>query len=242
MGVASRDSDSARSSPRWQEILDVRGYGHELRAALVDASGQCWGALNFQREPGHPFTERDVRRCCSIGFVVGGVFLAWRWPRVIWVQLPAMVYGALIEFVGFTCPLTPLQNYLQHRAGEAGYSGGFISHYLIQWIYPAGLHLGLGLGPASDPAPPRSPGSSPITSARAEAAPLSRSWPVVSRRLTRESRSASGCSSCSAAAIGYGGYLRRHRPQPACGELVTDHPNRRSSLRAASPSAFTRAC
>ena len=70
-----------------------------------------------------------------IGFVVGGVFLAWRWPLVIWVQLPAMVYGALIEFVGFTCPLTPLQNYLQHRAGEAGYSGGFISHYLIQWIY-----------------------------------------------------------------------------------------------------------
>ena len=59
-----------------------------------------------------------------IGFVVGGVFLAWRWPRVIWVHLPAMVYGALIEFIGFTCPLTPLQNYLRRRAGEAGYSGG----------------------------------------------------------------------------------------------------------------------
>ena len=65
VGVASRDSDSARASPRWQEILDVRGHGHELRAALVDASGQCWGALNFQREPGHPFTERDVRRVQS---------------------------------------------------------------------------------------------------------------------------------------------------------------------------------
>ena len=38
VGVASRDSDSARASPRWQEILDVRGHGHELRAALVDAS------------------------------------------------------------------------------------------------------------------------------------------------------------------------------------------------------------
>jgi hypothetical protein len=81
-----------------------------------------------------------------IGFVVGGVFLAWRWPRVIWVQLPAMVYGALIEFVGFTCPLTPLQNYLMRRAGEAGYSGGFISHYLIQWIYPAGLTRGIQIG------------------------------------------------------------------------------------------------
>ena len=62
VGVASRDSDPARSSPRWREILDVRGHGHELRAALVDASGQCWGALNFLREAGHPFTERDIRR------------------------------------------------------------------------------------------------------------------------------------------------------------------------------------
>ena len=65
MGVASRDGDFARSSPRWREILDVRGHGHELRAALVDASGQCWGALNFLREPGRPFTERDASRVQS---------------------------------------------------------------------------------------------------------------------------------------------------------------------------------
>jgi uncharacterized protein DUF2784 len=84
-----------------------------------------------------------------IGFVVGGSFLAWRWPRLIWVQLPAMVYGALVELVGFACPLTALQNYLLHRGGQAGYRGGFISHYLIQVIYPPGLtrpiQVGLGL-------------------------------------------------------------------------------------------------
>jgi len=62
VGVASRNSGMARTSPRWREILDVRGHGHELRAALVDASGQCWGAFNFMREAGRPFTERDVRR------------------------------------------------------------------------------------------------------------------------------------------------------------------------------------
>jgi DNA-binding CsgD family transcriptional regulator len=62
VGVASRDADPrTRSSPRWREILDVRGHGHELRAALVDSSGQCWGAFNFQREPGRPFTDRDIR-------------------------------------------------------------------------------------------------------------------------------------------------------------------------------------
>jgi hypothetical protein len=81
-----------------------------------------------------------------IGFVVGGAFLAWRWPRVIWVHLPAMVYGALVEFVGFTCPLTPLQNYLRRRGGEPGYGGGFISHYLIQVIYPPGLTRGIQIG------------------------------------------------------------------------------------------------
>jgi hypothetical protein len=81
-----------------------------------------------------------------IGFVVGGAFLAWRWPWVIWVHLPAMVYGALIEFVGFTCPLTPLQNYLLRRGGQTAYHGGFISHYLIQVIYPAGLTRGIQIG------------------------------------------------------------------------------------------------
>ena len=52
VGVASRDSHPARASPRWREILDVRGHGHELRAALVDASGQCWGAVNLLKNQG----------------------------------------------------------------------------------------------------------------------------------------------------------------------------------------------
>lgn len=81
-----------------------------------------------------------------IGFVVGGAFLAWRWPRLIWVQVPVMVYGALVEFIGFSCPLTPLQNYLLRKAGKNGYRGGFISHYLIQAIYPPGLTRGIQIG------------------------------------------------------------------------------------------------
>jgi len=81
-----------------------------------------------------------------IGFVVGGSFLTWRWPRLIWVQLPAMVYGALVELAGFACPLTALQKYLLRRGGQAGYRGGFISHYLIQVIYPPGLTRGIQIG------------------------------------------------------------------------------------------------
>jgi uncharacterized protein DUF2784 len=84
-----------------------------------------------------------------IAFVVGGVFLAWRWPRVIWAHVPAVIYGALVEFAGFTCPLTLLENDLRRRAGQAGYRGGFIDHYLVRVIYPPGLtrveQVGLGL-------------------------------------------------------------------------------------------------
>jgi hypothetical protein len=53
-----------------------------------------------------------------IGFVGGGVFLAWRWPRIIWAHIPAVVYGALVEFAGFTCPLTLLENDLRRHAGD----------------------------------------------------------------------------------------------------------------------------
>jgi Protein of Unknown function (DUF2784) len=87
-----------------------------------------------------------VMHLLFIGFVVIGSFLTWRWPRLIWLQLPAMVYGALVEFAGFACPLTALQNYLLRKGGQAGYRGGFISHYLVQVIYPAGLTRGLQVG------------------------------------------------------------------------------------------------
>jgi len=63
VGVASRESDTrVRLSPRWAQILDVQGHRHELRAALVDGSGQCWGAVNLLRDGGSPFSECDVRR------------------------------------------------------------------------------------------------------------------------------------------------------------------------------------
>lgn len=72
-------------------------------------------------------------------FVVVGGFLAWRWPRLAGVHVPAAVWGALIEFMGWVCPLTPLENHFRRLAGEAGYSGGFLEHYVIPVLYPRGL-------------------------------------------------------------------------------------------------------
>jgi Protein of Unknown function (DUF2784) len=81
-----------------------------------------------------------------IGFIVGGVFLTWRWPLIIWAHMPAVIYGALVEFAGITCPLTLLENDLRQRAGDAGYRGGFIAHYLVKVIYPPGLTHGMQIG------------------------------------------------------------------------------------------------
>lgn len=72
-------------------------------------------------------------------FVVFGGLLVLRWPRVAWVHLPVAIYGALIELVGWVCPLTPLENDLRRAAGEAGYEGGFVEHYLLPILYPGNL-------------------------------------------------------------------------------------------------------
>jgi hypothetical protein len=72
-------------------------------------------------------------------FVVGGGLLVLKWRWVAFPHLPAAIWGAVIEFMGWYCPLTPLENHLRHIAGQSGYEGGFIEHYLLPVIYPHGL-------------------------------------------------------------------------------------------------------
>ena len=72
-------------------------------------------------------------------FVVLGGLFALRWPRAAWYHLPAAVWGAGIEFLGGICPLTPLEIRLRRLGGEAGYSGGFVEHYILPVLYPQAL-------------------------------------------------------------------------------------------------------
>jgi len=76
-------------------------------------------------------------------FVVLGGLLVLRWPRLAWLHLPAAVWGALIEFAGWVCPLTPLENRLRRASGTAEYAGGFVEHYLLPVLYPVGLTRGV---------------------------------------------------------------------------------------------------
>ena len=83
-------------------------------------------------------------------FVVFGGFLVIRWKKLAWIHLPIAIYGATIEFVGWICPLTPLENRLRRLGGEAGYEGGFVEHYIMRILYPEGLtpsvSIALGVG------------------------------------------------------------------------------------------------
>jgi hypothetical protein len=74
-----------------------------------------------------------------IVFVIGGGLLLLRWPKLMWIHLPAAIWGFVIEMMGWYCPLTGIENWLLYRAGREGYSGGFVSHYIFALIYPAGL-------------------------------------------------------------------------------------------------------
>ncbi|HPV48636.1 MAG TPA: DUF2784 domain-containing protein [Smithellaceae bacterium] len=74
-----------------------------------------------------------------IAFVVAGGLVVLYRPKVAFLHLPAAFWGAFIEFSGWICPLTPLENHLRQLGGESAYSGDFVDRYLIPVIYPAGL-------------------------------------------------------------------------------------------------------
>ena len=72
-------------------------------------------------------------------FVVLGGLLVLRWRRLAWAHVPAVLWGAMIEFGGWICPLTPLENSLRERSGMVMYQGDFIEHYIVLALYPANI-------------------------------------------------------------------------------------------------------
>lgn len=81
-----------------------------------------------------------------IVFVMLGGLVVLRWRRAIWLHLPAVAWGIWIMASGNVCPLTPWENQLRRAAGQAGYEGGFIEHYIVAAIYPEGLTRSMQFG------------------------------------------------------------------------------------------------
>ncbi len=80
-----------------------------------------------------------------LAVAIGGLAVVWR-PRLAWLHLPIVAWAAWIEFSGRICPLTPLENHFRRLAGESGYEGGFIEHYIVPVLYPGALTRGMQIG------------------------------------------------------------------------------------------------
>lgn len=83
-------------------------------------------------------------------FVVAGGGLVWRWPRVAWLHLPAVAWGAAVELLGWTCPLTVLEERFGALAGQGIGGGDFLARLLVPLIYQGWLtrelQVAIGLG------------------------------------------------------------------------------------------------
>lgn len=86
-----------------------------------------------------------------IVYVILGALLVLKWQWTAFIHIPAACWGALIMFMGWICPLTPLENRFRRLAGGEGYEAGFIEYYIWPIVYPEGLsrelqiYLGIGV-------------------------------------------------------------------------------------------------
>ena len=87
----------------------------------------------------YSFAAIAILHLIFILFVLFGGLLVLKWRKLAWVHVPAAVWGVLIEFFGWWCPLTKLENHFLREAGRAGYQDGFVDHYIMPVIYPSGL-------------------------------------------------------------------------------------------------------
>lgn len=81
-------------------------------------------------------------------FVLFGGLMVLKWRHLVWWHLPAAAWGVAVEVFHLSCPLTQWENLMRNAAGQTGYGGGFIEHYVWPVIYPAGLtpSIQAGLG------------------------------------------------------------------------------------------------
>ena len=134
-----------RRGPRGQRVLQADGTGEDDRgaaekfraAARVDSSRQISAVALSRGRSAILMADLIVLvHFVFVIFVVLGGLLALRWPRIVWLHVPAVIWGALVEFTGWICPLTPLENRLRRASGEASYQGDFIAHYILPALYP----------------------------------------------------------------------------------------------------------
>src|SRR5262249_42862543 len=133
--VTSRPFQAQNDGSPWRCILAPRGIaGREIRAA-ANHRGVVILPMSYRLLADALVGIHFAFIAFAIG---GGLFVLLRlWVALL--HLPSVAWAIYTELTGAICPLTPWEQALRHAAGQAGYTGGFIEHYLIPVIYPAGL-------------------------------------------------------------------------------------------------------
>ena len=72
-------------------------------------------------------------------FVVFGALLFFVTTKIIFIHIPAFIWGSYIELTHSICPLTYLENWFLNKANLTIYSEGFIQNYLVPTVYPTDL-------------------------------------------------------------------------------------------------------
>ncbi|GAB4486155.1 MAG: DUF2784 domain-containing protein [Thermodesulfovibrionales bacterium] len=84
----------------------------------------------------------DLVLCLHFGFILfvlfGGLLVLYR-RSAAWVHVPAVLWSSVVNLASWICPLTPIENRFRSLAGQAGYTGGFIEHYISNLVYPGGM-------------------------------------------------------------------------------------------------------
>ena len=72
-------------------------------------------------------------------FVIFGALLFFVAKKIVFIHIPAIIWGTYIELTHSICPLTYLENWFLHKANLTTYSEGFIQNYLVPIVYPVSL-------------------------------------------------------------------------------------------------------
>ena len=75
-----------------------------------------------------------------IVFLLVGGFMARRWPKLTKWHLGAIGVAGVVNITGSDCPLTVWEKWFLRHAGQEPYETGFISHYLVEPVYPPGIN------------------------------------------------------------------------------------------------------
>ena len=76
-------------------------------------------------------------------FVVLGALLFFVSTKIVFIHIPAFIWGSYIELTHSICPLTYLENWFLHKANLTTYSEDFIQNYLVSIVYPTNLSADL---------------------------------------------------------------------------------------------------